>query len=92
MITLYFAPRTLSVRIRWLLEELGLPYDLRRVTFKVPEKVFSQDTPLGKFPVIEDGEVTICESGRSSSRQRTLTTTSASAASEAPRLPTMAAK
>jgi len=64
MIVLYFAPRTRSIRVRWLLEELGLPYELRRVTFKPPqEKVFSQDTPLGRLPVIEDGEVTICESG-----------------------------
>jgi glutathione S-transferase len=63
MITLYFAPRTRSIRVRWLLEELGLPYDLRRVTFKPPQKVFAQNTPLGKLPVIEDGEVTICESG-----------------------------
>ncbi len=63
MITLYFAPRTRSVRVRWLLEELGLPYDLRRVTFNVPKKAFDQDTPLGKLPVIEDGDVTICESG-----------------------------
>ena len=63
MITLYFAPRTRSVRVRWLLEELGLPYELRRVTFNLPQKVFAQDTPLGKLPVIEDGDVTICESG-----------------------------
>ena len=63
MITLYFAPRTRSVRVRWLLEELGLPYELKRVTFNIPTQTFDQDTPLGKLPVIEDGEVTICESG-----------------------------
>ncbi len=64
MIVLYFAPRTRSIRVRWLLEELGLPYVLRRVTFKPPqEKVFAQDTPLGRLPVIEDGEMTMCESG-----------------------------
>ncbi len=63
MVTLYFAPRTRSVRVRWLLEELDLPYTLRRVTFNVPKRVFSQDTPLGKLPVIEDDGVTICESG-----------------------------
>jgi glutathione S-transferase len=63
VITLYFAPRTRSIRVRWLLEELGLPYALKRVTFNVPSKVFVQDTPLGKLPVIEDGDVTICESG-----------------------------
>jgi glutathione S-transferase len=63
MITLYFAPRTRSIRVRWLLEELGLPYELKRVTFTPPAKVFAQSTPLGKLPVIEDGDVTICESG-----------------------------
>jgi glutathione S-transferase len=63
MITLYYAPRTRSVRIRWLLEELDLPYDLRRVAFSPPARTFSQRTPFGKFPVIEDGDVTIFESG-----------------------------
>jgi glutathione S-transferase len=63
MIVLYYAPRTRAVRIRWLLEELGLPYELRRVPFAAPQQVFTQATPLGKFPVIEDGDVTIGESG-----------------------------
>jgi len=63
VLTLYFAPRTRAVRVRWLLEELGLPYELRRVTFNVPKRVFSQDTPLGKLPVIEDEGVVFCESG-----------------------------
>jgi glutathione S-transferase len=63
MITLYYAPRTRAVRVRWLLEELGLPHELRRVTFRPPTKPFTQDVPLGKIPVIEDGDVTICESG-----------------------------
>jgi len=63
MIRLYFAPRTRAVRVRWLLEELGLPYELERVEFNLPQRVFSQNTPMGKLPVIEDGDVTICESG-----------------------------
>ena len=63
MITLYFAPRTRAVRVRWLLEELGLAYELRRVPFQPPSKVFAQDTPLGKFPVIEDDGMVMCESG-----------------------------
>ncbi|MGH7790565.1 MAG: glutathione S-transferase family protein [Candidatus Binatia bacterium] len=63
MITLYFAPRTRAIRVRWLLEELGLPHELRRVPFQIPTRTFQQQTPLGKLPVIEDGEVTICESG-----------------------------
>jgi glutathione S-transferase len=64
VIKLYYAPRTRSVRIVWLLEELGLPYELKHVEFLPPAKnFFSQKTPLGKLPTIEDGEVTMCESG-----------------------------
>jgi glutathione S-transferase len=40
MITLYYAPRTRAVRVRWLCEELGLPYELRRVEFVAPSGGF----------------------------------------------------
>lgn len=61
---LYFAPRTRSVRIVWLLEELGLPYELERVAFVPPAKqFFNQATPLQKLPTLEDGDVLMCESG-----------------------------
>lgn len=64
MIKLYYAPRTRSVRILWLLEELGLPYELERVEFAPPAtRFFGQQTPLGKLPTIEDGDVVMCESG-----------------------------
>ena len=64
MLRLYHAPRTRSVRVRWLLEELGIPHQLERVAFVPPEKgFFSQATPLGKLPVLEDEGTTICESG-----------------------------
>ena len=64
MIKLYFAPRTRSVRVLWLLEELGLPYELVRAEFLPPSKqFFQQRTPTGKFPTLEDGDVTLCESG-----------------------------
>lgn len=64
MIVLWYAPRTRSVRIRWLLEELGLPYELRRIEFRPPTGgFFSQATPGGKFPVIEDGDIVVSESG-----------------------------
>ena len=52
MIKLWFAPRTRSVRVRWLLEELGVPHDLVRVDFNRPAQTFAQSTPLGKLPVI----------------------------------------
>jgi len=64
MIKLYYAPQTRAVRILWLLEELGLPYELERVDFLPPaESFFVQQTPLGKLPTIEDGDVVMCESG-----------------------------
>lgn len=64
MLKLYHAPRTRSVRILWLLEELGLPYELERGEFVPPAtKFFGQKTPTGKYPTIEDGDVVMCESG-----------------------------
>jgi glutathione S-transferase len=64
VIRLYFAPRTRAVRVLWLLEELGLDYELAPVEFAPPaKKFFAQQTPLGKLPTIEDGDVVMCESG-----------------------------
>jgi glutathione S-transferase len=63
MLKLYHAPLTRSARIVWLLEELGLPYELATVPFAPPENGFSQATPSGKFPVLQDDDCTISESG-----------------------------
>jgi glutathione S-transferase len=64
VLRVYHAPLTRSVRILWLLEELGLPYEAVRVEFAPPASgFFSQKTPLGKFPVLEDGELVMAESG-----------------------------
>jgi glutathione S-transferase len=64
MLTLYHAPRTRSVRIVWLLEELGLEYALEKVDFSPPTRGYSQATPLGKIPVlVDDDGTTMCESG-----------------------------
>jgi glutathione S-transferase len=66
MIALYHSPRTRSVRVLWLLEELGIPYELRTMAFtpetlKGPE--YAKVNPLGKVPSIQDGELTMFESG-----------------------------
>ncbi|SDC07623.1 glutathione S-transferase family protein [Ruegeria marina] len=63
---LYFAPNTRAVRIAWLLEELGLGYDLERFTFGDPamrSPEYRLVHPLGRVPVLVDGDVTIFESG-----------------------------
>ncbi len=63
-IRLYFAPRTRAIRVRWLLEELDLPYALERVTFKpTSDQFFIQDTPSGKIPTLVDGDIVMSESG-----------------------------
>jgi glutathione S-transferase len=63
VITLYHSPRTRSMRIVWLLEELGVPYRLVSVEFTPPTMPFAQKAPFGKLPAIEDGDVTMFESG-----------------------------
>ena len=64
MIKLWYAPLTRSIRVLWLLEELGVSYSLERVEFKVPSsRFFVQDTPTGKLPTIEDDGLVLCESG-----------------------------
>ncbi|MCG8416809.1 MAG: glutathione S-transferase family protein [Proteobacteria bacterium] len=62
---LYYAPQTRAIRPRWLLEELGEPYDLIKLDIaardqKKPEHLALH--PLGKVPVLVDGDVTMIES------------------------------
>lgn len=63
---LYYVPMTRSVRPRWLLEELGVPYELVRLDAskgetKTPE--YLKVNPFGHVPALVDGGVTIAESG-----------------------------
>ena len=62
MVTLFHAKNTRSLRIRWLLEELGIEYDLEERTLQLGDGTHSQDTPGGKFPAIRDGAVEMIES------------------------------
>jgi glutathione S-transferase len=56
-----------SQRILWLLEELGAPYEIkfyqRDATTRLAPPELEAVHPLGKSPVITDGEITIAESG-----------------------------
>ena len=56
-----------SQRILWMLEELGLDYEVRRYarnrkTMLAPPEL-KQVHPLGKSPVIEDGDAIVAETG-----------------------------
>ena len=66
MLKLHFAPNSRAGRIVWLLEELGLEYEINKMAFH-PKDLKSdehrQRHPLGRIPVLDDGEVSLYESG-----------------------------
>ena len=67
MITVHHLNNSRSQRILWLLEELGLDYDVKRYqrdakTMLAPPSLCKVH-PLGKSPVITDGDLTQAESG-----------------------------
>ncbi|WP_291843736.1 glutathione S-transferase family protein [Maricaulis sp.] len=54
---LFHAPRTRSVRVRWLLEEMDLPYTLETVPFAqrpAGDEAYGEIHPLRKVPALED--------------------------------------
>ena len=66
MLTLHFAPNSRAGRIVWLLEELKLEYNINKMAFN-PKDLKSDEHrarhPLGRVPVLDDGNVRIYESG-----------------------------
>lgn len=67
MITVHHLNNSRSQRVLWLLEELGLPYDIVRYqrdkqTMRAPPELRAVH-PLGKSPVIQDGDFVLAESG-----------------------------
>ena len=67
MIVVHHLNNSRSQRVLWLLEELGLPYEVTRYerdakTMLAPPSLMAIH-PLGKSPIIVDGGVTVAESG-----------------------------
>ena len=67
MITVHHLNNSRSQRILWLLEELGLEYEIKPYqrdakTMLAPPELRAVH-PLGKSPVITDGDLTLAESG-----------------------------
>ncbi len=67
MIVVHHLNNSRSQRILWLLEEFGVPYELKRYqrdakTMLAPPELRAIH-PLGKSPVITDGDLTLAESG-----------------------------
>ncbi len=66
MLTLHHLDNSRSQRVLWLLEELQLPYEIKRYardpqTMLAPPEL-KKVHPLGKSPVITDGDLTLAES------------------------------
>ena len=66
MLKVHFAPNSRAGRIIWLLEELELPYEVNKMDFH-PKDLKSDEHrsrhPLGRIPVLDDGDIRIYESG-----------------------------
>ena len=67
MITVHHLNNSRSQRILWLLEELGLEYEIKKYqrdpkTMLAPPELKAVH-PLGKSPVITDGDTVVAESG-----------------------------
>ena len=67
MLVVHHLNNSRSQRMLWLLEELGVPYEVKRYerdakTMLAPPSLLTIH-PLGKSPVIVDGDVTVAESG-----------------------------
>lgn len=65
MLTLYYAPRSRAFRTLWLLEELGTPYEIKRVSIRRGDGSGSRDAdnphPHGKVPALVHDGVLITE-------------------------------
>lgn len=64
-LTLYHAPRTRSIRVRWLLEEMGLRYALHTVQFATRpagDESYALIHPLRKVPALKDGDEIVLDS------------------------------
>ena len=66
-ITVHHLENSRSQRVLWMLEELGLPYEVKRyerdrATMLAPPEL-KRVHPLGKSPVIDDGARVVAETG-----------------------------
>lgn len=67
MLTLHYLESSRAHRILWLLEELQIPYEIVRYRRNKSSQLAPPELkaihPLGKSPIITDGDITVAESG-----------------------------
>ena len=53
-----------DMRVRWALEEVGQPYDVRRVSFaEMKQPAHLKLNPFGQIPTYEEGDLVLFETG-----------------------------
>lgn len=62
----YWAPQTRSTRAIWMLEEIGINYDMELVDIRSSDRKDSSEflraSPMGKVPALSDGDTAMSES------------------------------
>jgi glutathione S-transferase len=64
MITLYASPKTRSFGVLWLLEEMGVPFQIKRLDMAKDEhkaEAYLKLNPFGKVPTVTDGDLVLTE-------------------------------
>jgi len=62
MLRIHHAQGARSLRVIWLCEEMGVPYETVEASFIKPSEEFKALNPLRTIPVMQDGDVTMIES------------------------------
>jgi len=62
MIKVFHAPRSRSMRVIWMAEEMGLPYEVEPGSLTNPSEAFLKLNPTRTLPVLVDGDTVITES------------------------------
>lgn len=62
MLKVYHMPGARSLRVLWLCEEMGVPYETAEASMMKPSPEFKAANPLRTIPALTDGDVTMIES------------------------------
>lgn len=62
MLKIYHAQGARSLRVLWLCEEMGVPYETAEASLMKPSDEFKAVNPLRTVPAMKDGEVSMIES------------------------------
>jgi len=62
MLKIYHSQGARSLRVLWLCEEMGVPYETAEASFFKPSDEFKTVNPLRTVPAMQDGDVSMIES------------------------------